>query len=81
MSLTQSYTLIRNPSSESVPLREFFRRFVRTEGGHTMDIVISFESSSLRRDSKNPVIANFEAQYADRCGRPISPDTLDITRI
>jgi hypothetical protein len=42
---------------------------------------ISLDSSSILRDSKNPVNANFELQYADLYGKPISPDILDNTTI
>ena len=49
---------------------EFCRRLVFTVGGHTMTIDMGVFPSSVvssdRSDSKNPVTANLDAQYAVR---------------
>ena len=63
----------------------WLRISVFTLGGHTTVIVTGFCSfracCSITKESKNPLTANFAAQYADLSGSPISPDIDETTKI
>ena len=65
------------PTFEVSLISEFSLKFVSTDDGQTR--VIYKSGSSIQSDSMNPFTANFEAQQTDLKGKPIRPESDDIT--